>query len=117
MKQLQGFAKDNDLVCRLNRSLYELKQAPRAWNTKFNEFILHLGLKISKRDNCLYSGISNNYYVYLLLYVDDIIIAGNNETWIQKIVDSLKSKFSIKDIGKLKSFLGIKMSKRRKACS
>jgi len=47
--------------------------------------------------------------MYLLLYVDDIIIAGNNEAWIQKIVDLLKNEFSMKDIGKPKNFLGIRI--------
>ena len=74
MKLPQGFTAKKGLMCKLNRSLYGLKQAPRAWNARFNEFILRLGLKRSERDNCLYTGMSRTC-LYLLLYVDDIIIA------------------------------------------
>jgi len=113
MKQPQGFVEDNGLVCKLNRSLYGLKQAPRAWNSRFHGFILRQGLKRSERDNCLYSGHSEEHCIYLLLYVDDIIIAGNNETWIQEIVESLKDEFSMKDVGEPKNFLGIKIEQTK----
>lgn len=95
-------------------SLYGLKQAPRAWNAKFNEAVLRLGLKRSKLDNCLYIGNLKTRRVYLLLYVDDIIIAGDDKEWMQKIVDSLKCEFSMKDLGELKSFLGIKIEQTPK---
>lgn len=70
-----------------------------------------LGLKRSERDHCLYTATSKKCRLYLLLYVDDIIIAGQDETQMQEIVDALKSKFAMTDIGEIGSFLGVKIEK------
>lgn len=65
-------------VFKLNKSLYGLKQSSKCWNNKINEFLLSLGFKRSNNDYCLYSKVHNNEIIYLLIYVDDIILSGPN---------------------------------------
>lgn len=79
MKQSEGFDKNSTLVCKLNKSLYGLKQAPLAWNARFDEYVRSLGFGRSKNDKCLYIRTNGNSRIYLLLYVDNIIVAGDNE--------------------------------------
>lgn len=110
MKVPDGVDEDGTQVCKLNKTLYGLKQAPRPWNSTFDTFMKTLGMKNSEADRCLYIGEFRNAKIYLLLYVDDIIIAGNNEKRIQKIKIALKNKFFMKDLGKLSTFLGIKIT-------
>lgn len=106
MKIPEGVETNGIQVCKLNKTLYGLKQAPRAWNSTFDTFMKTLGLKNSEADQCLYIGDFRNAKIYLLLYVDDIIIAGNNNKKIQQIKIALKNKFYMKDLGKLDTFLG-----------
>jgi len=79
MKVPEGVDACGNKVCKLNKTLYGLKQAPRAWNSTFDAFMKTLGMKSSEADRCLYIGGFKNAKLYLLLYVDDIIIAGNNK--------------------------------------
>ncbi|KAM7472186.1 hypothetical protein LguiA_010369 [Lonicera macranthoides] len=95
------------LVCKLNKSLYGLKQAPRAWNDKFTQFLPTLGFVASHADPSLFiKSCSSNSWVYLLLYVDDIILSGSSESAIQSVKDALQQQFDMKDLGKLHYFLG-----------
>ena len=112
MKQPKGQIKNFDLVCRLTKSLYGLKQAPRAWNLRFETFIRSLGLMNSESDKCLYIGTDNDVLIYLLLYVDDIIIATNDLQKLLKIKKELAEEFKMKDLGKLHSYLGLKIDIR-----
>lgn len=102
-----GYNCQKDIVCKLRRTLYGLKQAPRTWNETFNQFVKSLGFENSGTDKCLYSYKNDSYKLYLLLYVDDIIIAGNDENEIQKIKSALNSRFHMKELGDLHTFLGI----------
>lgn len=101
------FNKGDNKVCKLIKSLYGLKQAPRKWNEKPTSFLLDFGFYQSKNDYSLYTFSQKNVFVILLVYVDDIIVTGNSETAIENVKNFLKSKFRIKDLGKLKFFLGI----------
>lgn len=65
-------------VCKLHKSLYGLKQAPRAWNERFTAFLPTLGFKSSYADPSLFVKVTGSAKAYLLLYVDDIIVTGNN---------------------------------------
>ena len=69
-------------VCKLKRSIYGLKQASRQWNIKFHHAVLKDGFKMMEEDHCVYLKRSNNGFVILSLYVDDILLAGNNKEMI-----------------------------------
>ncbi|GJV23341.1 ribonuclease H-like domain-containing protein [Tanacetum coccineum] len=109
MKPLEGYFPSDNKVCRLKRSLYGLKQAPRQWNAKLTSTLIENGFSQSKSDYSLYTKSDKGVFLALLVYMDDIIITGNNVSEIEKFKVFLKSKFMIKDLGKLKYFLGIEI--------
>jgi hypothetical protein len=76
-------------VCKLNKSLYGLKQPPRAWYTRFQSFILSTGFCSSRCDTSLFIRKSGNNIAYLLLYVDDIILTASSSALLQQIIASL----------------------------
>ena len=102
--------KNTNLVCRLNKSIYGLKQSPRAWYGKLSQYLISLGFKISQSDTSLFSKHENNDTTIVLVYVDDIIITGNNYEKIDNVKKHLKENFEIKDLGRLKYFLGIEIA-------
>ncbi|KAJ9565548.1 hypothetical protein OSB04_001514 [Centaurea solstitialis] len=111
MKIPQGFAKEGETrVCRLRKSLYGLKQASRNWYHKFTSSLVDLGFTQSKADHSLFIQQKGNDFMAALIYVDDVIVVGNNPTKIQSIKDKLDELFSIKDLGNLKYFLGIEVA-------
>ncbi|GJS45109.1 ribonuclease H-like domain-containing protein [Tanacetum coccineum] len=101
-------AKFNDYVINNSRkSLYGLKQAPMQWNAKLTKALIEHGFVQSKFDYSLFTKRSDNIFIALLVYVDDIVITSNHLSEIEKFKLFLKSIFQIKDLGKLKYFLGI----------
>lgn len=82
-------------VCRLSKSLYGLKQASRAWNTKFAGFLRDCGLTQSHADNCVFSGLINGDKVFLLLYVDDGMIMSNSMKTLNAMMDKLENAFEM----------------------
>jgi hypothetical protein len=109
MKPPPGLNAASNLVCKLKKSLYGLKQAPRAWNSRFDTFMEKLMFERSKNDKCLYVQKTNGNEIYLVLYVDDIILAGKNPDSLNIIKEKLKQEFNMTDLGKLRLFLGIKI--------
>ncbi|BAB10876.1 polyprotein [Arabidopsis thaliana] len=97
-------------VCRLNKALYGLKQAPRAWYQELRRFLLQAGFVNSLADASLFIYNRHNTFMYVLVYVDDIIIAGENAL-VQAFNASLASRFSLKDLGPLSYFLGIEATR------
>ena len=102
-----GVKENGNQVCKLNKTLYGLKQAPREWNFTFDTYVNSLNFVQSDADKCLYIGKDENVGIFLLLYVDDIILAGKDNEKIKTIKEKLKSRFRMKDMGRLSTFLGI----------
>lgn len=107
----EGMNVGPNLVCKLNRTLYGLKQAPNEWNKRFNLFAKEQGFRQCKADRCLYVLSNGGDNIYLLLYVDDFLIAGNNRMLIDSIKQRFTSEFKMRDLGELKYFLGIKITR------
>ncbi|KAM7469434.1 hypothetical protein LguiA_007617 [Lonicera macranthoides] len=101
---------EEHLVCRLHKSLYGLKQASRQWFAKFSEAILSTDFVQSRADYSLFTKRRGKLFTVLLIYVDDILITGNDHQSIEETKKFLHSKFRIKDLGQLKYFLGIEVS-------
>lgn len=99
--------KDKGLVCRLVKSLYGLKQASRQWNAKLTEALLSSGFSQSHLDCSLFTKKKGSGVVIVLVYVDDLLITGNNAELIAATKHTLHCHFKIKDLGELKYFLGI----------
>lgn len=96
-------------VLKLLKSIYGLKQAAKCWNIKINNFLEGLGFVRSESDYCLYTKLVSDHIMYLLLYVDDMIIAGKDLKLIEKCKGDLMSKFEMKDKKYLKNFLGLEI--------
>lgn len=99
--------KGKNLVCRLVKSLYGLKQASRQWNAKLTEALLSSGYSQSHLDYSLFIKKRGSRIVIVLVYVDDLLITGNCTELITETKLTLHSHFKIKDSGELKYFLGI----------
>ncbi|KAF2888063.1 hypothetical protein ILUMI_18110 [Ignelater luminosus] len=107
LKQPEGYKDGSDRVYRLNKALYGLKESPRAWYDCFNDFLKTLGFHRSYYDYCLYVKKENDSLIYILLFVDDLLICSKDRQAIVHIKNSLFKKFKMKDIGKVKNYIGI----------
>jgi hypothetical protein len=115
MKQPEGFVVKGkkELVCKLKKSLYGLKQSPRMWYQKFDTYILGLGFVRSRVDHCVYSKQVGNHFIYVVLYVDDMLLVGNNMDVIKEVKSQLSSKFDMKDLGAANFILGMEIKRDR----
>jgi histone deacetylase 1/2 len=113
MKQPPGYEDKNKpgFVCKLDKALYGLKQAPRAWYARLSTKLLSLGFKASKADTSLFYFNKGNVCVYILIYVDDIIVASSTKEATEGLLRNLGQEFALKDLGELHYFLGIEVSK------
>jgi hypothetical protein len=117
MKQPEGFVKKGQehLVCKLKKSLYGLKQAPRCWNETFDDFCTKfLGFSKCQKDTATYVRGSGHKQLYIGVYVDDLIILGEDLEEINKIKQKLNSRFNMQDFGEVKMILGMKVEYDRK---
>lgn len=96
-------------LCKLKKSIYGLKQAPRAWYTELTNFLTHCGFKKSLADPSLFIYNTNHIISYFLVYVDDIVLTGNNSSFLSQFISALSNKFSLKDLGMLHHFLGVEV--------
>lgn len=114
MQQPPGYEEGGSYkACRLNKSLYGLKQAPRAWYTKLQKELETIGFVPSPADPSLFTLSNKTTNVYLLVYVDDILIAGRDKTTVNYIKEELLKKFEGRDLGEITSFLGINITRNR----
>ena len=97
----------SDKVLKLEKALYGLRESPRAWYECLNEYLKSLKFQKSKTDYCLYFKDENDERIFILLFVDDILICSKSQSKIDQIKKRLSSKFSMKDLGKIKINLGI----------
>ena len=101
-------------VCRLRKSLYGLKQSPRAWFDRFSQAMLRYGFKQSQGDHTLFVKHSSSGKVTaLIVYVDDIVLTGDDLEEMGKLKNYLAKEFEIKDLGNLKYFLGIEVARSK----
>ncbi|KAL2230632.1 UNVERIFIED_CONTAM: Retrovirus-related Pol polyprotein from transposon RE2 [Sesamum indicum] len=98
-------------VCKLQNSLYGLKQASRQWNLELTTQLLAFGFRQSSHEHCLFIKRSASEFTVLLVYVDDIILTGSSEHALQSIKDHLHRLFTIKDLGPAKYFLGLEIAR------
>jgi hypothetical protein len=112
MRQPPGFREGGKerKVCKLLKSLYGLRQAPRIWKTLLEQILTKFGLKPLHSDSCLLVG--KNLFVFV--YVDDLIIAGKHESDINKLFNELAKNFPVKDLGFPEKILGIEVVKKVK---
>ena len=101
-----------DHVCLLKKALYGLKQAPRAWNHKLHEALIEMKFKRSENEPCVYISKQNKIITIIAVYVDDILIFYNSSKERDKVKKELKSKFEMKDLGKIDVFLGMKINQQ-----
>ncbi|XP_016185433.1 uncharacterized protein LOC107627080 [Arachis ipaensis] len=105
-----GLCVDKGQVCKLKTSLYGLKQASRLWNNKLKSVLIELGYKQCRSNYSLFTKHSDHGFTAILVYVDDLVLAGNDMREINIIKRVLHDRFRIKDIGDLKFFLGFEVA-------
>src|SRR5438046_746606 len=110
MEQPEGFevgTKEDDLVCRLRRTLYGLKQGTRVWNQRIRLFLKSIGFDQTYSDPCVY--INKKTDIIIAMWVDDLIIFGKDMASINDLKAQLNEEYEMKDLGELKYFLGIQV--------
>ncbi|KAM0978921.1 hypothetical protein TB1_014070 [Malus domestica] len=105
---------DPELVYKLHKSIYGLKLSPRAWYSKLTSVFEEVGFKRSNADSSLFVRICPSGTLVVLIYVDDLIVTGDNASEIVLLKNTFKQKFSIKDLRTLKYFSGIEMATSKK---
>jgi hypothetical protein len=102
-----------DHVCKLNKSLYGLKQDPRAWYSRFATHLSSPGFIEAKSDTSLFIYRHGTDTVYLLLYVDDIVLTASSSQLLHRVIEALKQEFAMKDLGPLHFFLGMAVQRHQ----
>jgi hypothetical protein len=96
-----------NLVCKLDKALYGLKQAPRAWYSRLSTKFAWLGFLASQADTSLFIYHRGQVHIFLLIYVNDIIIVNSSNQAINALLNDLRADFALKYLGQLSYFLGI----------
>ena len=97
------------MVCKLKKSIYELKQASHQWYYKFHQVIISFGFEMNVVNDCVYHKFSGNKHIFLVLYVDDILLATNDIGMLHKTKRFLSRNFEMKDFGDTSFVLGIQV--------
>jgi hypothetical protein len=88
-------------ICKLRKEIYGLKQTPHVWYHELRNFLSTSGFSNSLADTSLFIFHQHSHLIYLLLYVDDIIVIGDNEHVVYQFIQRLAARFSLKDLGSL----------------
>lgn len=115
MKQPVGIEDGTSRVCRLQKSLYGLKQASRCWNQKLGAVLLKAGLKCSSVDTCIYYCVKPSDVLIVAVYVDDLMIFSSNQSSKQRIKAVLQKAFKMTDNGEARYILGMHIERNREA--
>ncbi|XP_052199622.1 retrovirus-related Pol polyprotein from transposon RE1 isoform X2 [Diospyros lotus] len=115
MKIPPGFENEERIgkVCKLHKSLYGLKQSPRAWFKRFSSTLTKFGYKQGETGHTLFIKHSNGKRCILIVYVDDIIVTGDDTNEIATLKQRLKEEFVVKDLGNMKYFLGMEVARSK----
>ena len=111
MLQPEGFkanGKEN-MICRLKRSIYGLKQASHLWYLKFDKIVTSFGFIENKFDQCVYIKVSGSKFIFMVLYVDDIVLASSDVNLLNDTKRLLFANFDMKDLGEASFVLGIEI--------
>jgi len=112
MEQLEGFTKESEhLVCKLHKSLYELKQSPRAWNQKIDVFLKNIEFVRSDADFSVYIAQVGDVKFFIVIYVDDLILVCNNKDKLLQVKEERFRKFEMKHFGDLHFFLAMEVER------
>jgi histone deacetylase 1/2 len=113
VRQLPGFVDDSrpDYICKLDKALYGLKQAPRAWYAHLSSKLQQLGFTASQADTLLFFYNKGGVTIYMLIYVDDIVVVSSSDVAVDALLHDLGMAFALKDLGELSYFLGIEVKK------
>ncbi|KMQ86201.1 integrase core domain protein, partial [Lasius niger] len=107
MSLLQGFNLKTNEICKLKKTLYGLKGSPKGWNNRFHAVMIEQGFIRSEYDYCLYVRTTKLGKIFILLYVDDLLLAGTDKQEVLEVKSVLNRCFKMKDFGNVKHFLGI----------
>ncbi|GAU49783.1 hypothetical protein TSUD_369070 [Trifolium subterraneum] len=115
MTQPEGFGipEESIKICKLHRSIYGLKQASRSWNLRFDETVKQFGFIKNEDEPCVFKKVSGSIVVFLVLYVDDMLLMGNNIPTLQQVKTRLGKCFSMKDLGEAAYIQGIRIYRDR----
>ncbi|GKA60685.1 putative RNA-directed DNA polymerase, partial [Tanacetum coccineum] len=115
MAQPEGFENEKypKRLCKLQKGIYRLKQASHSWNLCLHEKVTQFGFSRSEYESCVYVKVSRNVVVYLVLYVDDILLIGNDIPMLQNVKDWFGRCFAMKDLGDAAYILGINIYRDR----
>jgi len=117
MRQLEGFEvygpNGEELVCKLKKSIYGLKQASRNWHHTIDQWMKEYRFQASDADPCVYVKRQNQDVIVVIIWVDDLIIAGSGKQIVQDFKAAISKRFSMKDLGALKWILGVEIKRDR----
>jgi hypothetical protein len=116
MQQPEGFVVSGQehLVCKLRKSIYGLRQAGRAWFEKINTALIRMDFTALDSDHCVYVRHQGAEVLYIVLYVDDLLLIGSSLAEVKQLKEDLSARFEMKDLGEAKYVLGLQITRNRR---